>query len=687
MARREGYVNVGQVINPADSLSRSLDGLSRLYAAQGGRQDARAAAEADRAESLRRFDITQDNAAAAALESKRRFDIGQGNVEASRLESRRRADLVEGRNAANFDHSSAERQAIKDLNAATNSFVAGDFDYSNVKIPEGIRKNIDKELKSISDGKNELIRYLSGEHNDELRDKSVKAYQDTILNPNAANRVDKGVYRTEALKDAEAHLATLSDPADRQAYIESIASNVYDGRTAKIADDLRTGKYLLANERQNAVINSLPANVREYVGRKNILGSLGDSVGGITREELIARERQATSDANKAGQAAANRRMQKFNQINSVRGGKPWTGADLKAAAKSISDLDIGWLDNSKAESAAATLVKEGVHPLAAINAVTASIERGTFGDSFFTESSNPKAFSELRSLARNLSANITGGSGGSVRSVGRVPEEFTPRADRTVSQIRDRMFRPTTSRLLSDYVARRQVPTAEAQSVTAPAASVEPVVEPAAPEQSDSLIPAERRAEILKLPQDLQSYVMDNEERVARSSEVGRLRRLLNTELPDPQAPVDSALDILNIRPDRNLPIGYRERLKNGNEVFVAAGRALGKKPSSVNRGDIETFLSSESGKAFTDRLESEAAAGVAEKARIQKRIDELTPNTGRVNDVPKPQAAAGNRGTRFTSLENYLSRQPSSTVNDYLRRNVQESKDILDNLPANRR
>lgn len=671
MARGQGFVNVGQVINPVDSLSRSLTDLSRLYSAQGARQQ-------DRAEDARRFGISQDNAAAAALESKRRFDIKNE------------------RDTANFDEKTASRKALKDLNAAANTFVSGDFDYTNAKIPEGIRKNVDKELKSISEGKSGLIRYLSGEHNDELRAQSVKDFQKTILNPNAANRVDSGFRRNESLKDAEAHLATLTDPAEKKAYIESIASSVYDGRSAKIADDLRTGKYLLTNERQNAVVNSLPENVRKYVNRKQILESLDGNVGGVTRKELIARERQITADANKAGQTAANNRMKTFNRINSGRGGKPWTGADLKAAAKEIGDLDIGWLDNSKAETAAATLVKEGVHPLAAINAVTASIERGTFGDSFFTESSNPKAFGELRKLAKTLSSNITGGNGGSVTSVGKLPERYAPVRDKTVETLRNEMFRGTLPQRLSDYVARRpglspevtETPEVAAADVADNASAPAPT-----PEQSDSLISAARRAEILKLPQDLQAYVTDNEERIARSSEVGRLRRLLNTEVPNPQAPVNAAMEILNIRPDRNLPVGYRERLKNGNELFVEAGRALGKSPSTVSRGDIETFLGSTSGEAFTARLNNEAAASQAERARIQGRIDALTPNTSAANKVAAPAVnslpanTSSNQGARFTNLENYLSKQPPGAISDYLRRNAQKSRDILDNLPVNRR
>tara|TARA_R110000744_G_scaffold147612_8_gene260611 strand:+ start:11754 stop:13691 length:1938 start_codon:yes stop_codon:yes gene_type:complete len=441
-----GYLNVGTMINPADGVSRSLTDLSAMYGRQASAKQAQERADASAAESDRRFGIQQDNLIASNAESRSRFDIGQDRLDANERESTRRFKLDDDRKQNEANYKTNTREAKKRLGDFVTSGGINSHIYELGDNSTQIQGRIADTIGKLKEGRKAFESYLLGDNSPETQKTAMAAFDTNYTGSNnAANRLDARNRRQTDYAEFSNQLRFVKDPKERERLVKKMSGKVYDAPLAQIQNDIDTGKYLLKGEKQNSIIRKLPPAVMQYLDRKTVLDEFGNGVSGMSRDELISRERQATGDYNNSGLSQAGRRSSA-----SVSKSGEFKSSDLKNLTEHLSNIDIGYSDNKDVLAAANDMLDQGHHPEAIVSAIFGNIDENFIGKSFITKDGDKDAYSKMIRRSLSTSNRLKGNTGGS-SSQGR----FNPSVDRTVEQIRSGMYQNRQAGRLGDYLPK----------------------------------------------------------------------------------------------------------------------------------------------------------------------------------------------------------------------------------------
>jgi len=197
-------------------------------------------------------------------------------------------------------------------------------------------------------------------------------------------------------------------------------SSYYDPRLKNVNTRISTGADLLKKEKVASVMRSLPKSILKRVPYDKILEVVGNSVSGTTAEDLRNYEDKRVVDINKALAFSANNRAASISSIyrkrRSVGRGKGQAGfKELKDIAEHEGIYSTGTYDNSDIDDGMKDMINQGYHPAAIATAVSLSIDRDLFGDSFPDPVNQPKLYNNFKKLVISLDKNQQDSSDGGI--------------------------------------------------------------------------------------------------------------------------------------------------------------------------------------------------------------------------------------------------------------------------------
>jgi len=421
-----GYVSGTTAINPVDSLSKSLNNLSGMFANKAAVEVSK---EKDASALLQR---RNENA-----ENRRRFELGQVRADRIEAENNRRNLLSEKRAQTKDERLANEYNAQRDLGSfISNGGLSNPVYKLEHNIPM-IQERILGETKRITDGKKSFEEFLAPGSNKTI-ESAMKDFKNNFVSTGSDYEDELEIFnRKNEMLALKNELRFIKDPKQRESIVADASHNLYGKSLIKLNDDVARGKYLTAEERKNATLSAMPKNILEYLDVNDVRNTIGNSLGGMARDEIITRERQATKDRNDANRLSYSTYGKSLSKSYSSGSIKP---ADFKALRDFENNIDIGPVDNPKAHRAISKMRELGYHPQAIIEAVNSNLDRGGLvGTGFIDEQSDPEKYKNMMNTAKTISKRMPGYSDPDGPSRSR--PGLNVGVDRTVDQVRVAMF------------------------------------------------------------------------------------------------------------------------------------------------------------------------------------------------------------------------------------------------------
>lgn len=359
MAKGTGFVNVGALFNPTDSLSRSLAQLSNTFAAKGERDDRRRQLEADKAENARRFELGQSEIAEkkAANEAINKWmsDISQGSAK------------------FNIKDYSREQQEL--LN----------------KAKAGIEKDRDSTKAYLISGSDEAL---------DAAIKPLRAVLDVEKYGKAAvdNRINQRKLNLMALRD---ELGDITNTTERQKRLDSALGELYQPTLDAIDNEISSGRSLVKKQKLASIMRSMPEEAKKYVSYGDIYNTVGSTLTGQTEKGLLdtnVRETERFNNALSKQYSESVNNIEKYNTKN-----KTGSSSSLGKVIDLLkSENSIGSFDDEDVKDGIKAMLLNGVDGESIALAIGMGKDVGYLGTSFPSVDSDE--FTKLHSFAKTLS-------------------------------------------------------------------------------------------------------------------------------------------------------------------------------------------------------------------------------------------------------------------------------------------
>lgn len=331
MAKGQGYVNVGAIINPVDGLSNSLNDLSKLYSARSAKEQSRAVASKDQ--------LYRDNSRSARKDTNEFLQgIGNGRLPQFQIS----------------DHSESMQKTFRDKSASINKEELSMSNYLNT----GEDKYLTESLG--------YIKRKSGE------DKSIS---------DAARQK-----RKDNLMAIQFNLSGASE-SDRATAIKGQLAGVFDVRRKALDDSIASGSTMVKSQLATALMRYMPESSKEFGDFASIRGSVMSSLHGNTEQRLLSDNSASTSAQNKALKSRYDQEMVAYRgKIANYK-----KGTDYKALTQVFGE-DIGSVDNKRRENIVDYLMEQNMPHSAIVMIVDRLTDESIVGSKSIYKLESPEA-------------------------------------------------------------------------------------------------------------------------------------------------------------------------------------------------------------------------------------------------------------------------------------------------------
>ncbi len=458
---KSAQVNVGSLINPTESLSRSLSDLSTMYGRQATAEQNQLNREADKADraareakaldrQLARDQLAQSNLIAGREESARRFEIGQQHIADKAAAAKKKADGIELGNRFFINANEGRNPDLK----------VSDYDSSMQKEFSRLRDSWNAQEKASRRA------VLSGNPED------IEAAVSGMLSGKGTDKRDF----TASQNTRRSNLAILNravldakTPAEKEAIIDKGMKDIYGGRRAELDRSIAEGSFLTNKQKVNALMRYVPKEYLEAGGdaatmQRNLLATMS----GTTKQEMITAENARVSARNKEMESTAKADIARYKAELKARKGK----SDWKGLTKLL-EKDLGNFDNDDKADIIDFMISEGVPHDQIGFAVNRLISESSnlFGDSI-PDADDPRVLKMVTGITSKMrkEGKLSG------KPIAR-PSGYTPEVPRSIEDIQKSLFRRSGNKVGSTI----QLQEGWDKYKTSKDTLTPPVVEPAA--------------------------------------------------------------------------------------------------------------------------------------------------------------------------------------------------------------
>ncbi len=426
---KSAQVNVGSLINPTESLSRSLSDLSNMYGRQATAEQNQLNREADKADraareakaldrQLARDQLAQSNLIAGREESARRFEIGQQHIADKAAAAKKKADGIELGNRFFINANEGRNPDLK----------VSDYDSS-----------MQKEFGRLKDSWNAQEKasrraVLSGNPED------IEAAVSGMLSGKGTDKRDfTASQNTRRSNLAILNKAVLDAKTDgeKKAIINKGMKDIYGGRRAELDRSIAEGSFLTNKQKVNALMRYVPKEYLEAGGdaatmQRNLLATMS----GTTKQEMKAAENARVSARNKEMESAAKADIARYNaELKARKGKSDWKGL-TKLLERDLGNFFTG--DNDDKADIIDFMISEGVPHDQIGFAVNRLISESSnlFGDSI-PDADDPRVLKMVTGITSKMrkEGKLSG------KPIAR-PSGYTPEVPRSIEDIQKSLFR-----------------------------------------------------------------------------------------------------------------------------------------------------------------------------------------------------------------------------------------------------
>lgn len=420
MARQGNYVSApGGSVNWTSGLSKSLSNLSKSLLDQGAEEE-RLAREEE----------------ATALANKRYEEELAYRKEKDAV-ARGRADRAEARQTREYELADAKRTATQELNR-----IALDYDPSKAKYTEddygdARRGALKRREELINTDRDRATAYLTGGD-----DKSLDAAVDAFAAQLNTSGLTKDHVKT--LKDKRRlNLQALRNELDalpaeeRGLRLADELQRVYSRQYERYQEGVESGRALTKGEKVDALIRTLPENVRNNVDIGTIRNAFESRINGLSRADILAAEQARVDDINEAKKFNISNQVALVNKIAGKTRKSGNTESRITNALESLgSEMGIGNIDDKRMKEGFYYLVEEeGIDPEVA--AAVIGSEKIDYGlaTAFPSVDANSSDFVRIVERANALQSSVSRSPSGGYTAKTDLPT-YTPAQARGIDEL-----------------------------------------------------------------------------------------------------------------------------------------------------------------------------------------------------------------------------------------------------------